>query len=111
MHCVRCLMKNVVFADPVQRLNHFDPSDSNHWSQQYFINTTWYRPGGPIFVNIGGEGPASPLDVRCALVPVYTAYTSSSLQVNHYQESNYAQDFGAMLVGRHPSLFTYFFIS
>jgi pimeloyl-ACP methyl ester carboxylesterase len=63
-----------------QRLDHFDPSDSNHWSQQYFINTTWYRPGGPIFVNIGGEGPASPLDV------------------NHFQESNYAQDFGAMLV-------------
>lgn len=29
-------------------------------SQRYFINEAFYRPGGPVFLMIGGEGPANP---------------------------------------------------
>lgn len=28
--------------------------------QRYFVNDTFYRPGGPVFLMIGGEGPANP---------------------------------------------------
>lgn len=28
--------------------------------QRYFINDTFYRPGEPVFLMIGGEGPANP---------------------------------------------------
>lgn len=28
--------------------------------QMYFINEAFYRPGGPVFLMIGGEGPANP---------------------------------------------------
>lgn len=28
--------------------------------QRYFVNETYYKPGGPVFLMIGGEGPANP---------------------------------------------------
>ncbi|XP_071446706.1 putative serine protease K12H4.7 [Hetaerina americana] len=43
-----------------QKLDHFSPSDVRTWSQRYFTNDTFYYPGGPIFLMIGGEGTASP---------------------------------------------------
>ncbi|XP_031429917.1 thymus-specific serine protease [Clupea harengus] len=43
-----------------QRLDHFNGADSRVWKQRYFINDTFYRPGGPVFLMIGGEGPANP---------------------------------------------------
>jgi len=44
-----------------QTLNHFDPSDTRTWLQRYFINDTFYKDGGPIFLMIGGEGEANPI--------------------------------------------------
>ena len=46
------------------------------------MNDTWWNPSlpGPVFLSIGGEGPLSPLDV------------------SYFQEANYAQRFGALLV-------------
>ncbi|XP_052232753.1 putative serine protease F56F10.1 [Dreissena polymorpha] len=41
-----------------QRLDHFDGANFKVWSQRYFVNDTFYTPGGPIFLMIGGEGPA-----------------------------------------------------
>ena len=43
-----------------QRLDHFKPTDLRTWRQRYFINDTFYKPGGPAFLMIGGEGEASP---------------------------------------------------
>lgn len=43
-----------------QKLDHFNPTDLRTWSQRYFTNDTFYYPGGPIFLMIGGEGTASP---------------------------------------------------
>lgn len=43
-----------------QRLDHFNGADSRVWKQRYFVNDRFYKPGGPVFLMIGGEGPANP---------------------------------------------------
>ena len=44
-----------------QKLDHFTPSDTNTWEQRYFVNDTlWDRQNGPVFLMLGGEGPANP---------------------------------------------------
>ena len=50
-----------------QKLDHFNP-DNRTFSQRYFMNFNHFKPGGPIFLNIGGEGPMSPLEVSGYLV-------------------------------------------
>eukprot|EP00746_Dinoflagellata_sp_MGD_P078537 gnl/MRDRNA2_/MRDRNA2_31396_c0_seq1.p1 gnl/MRDRNA2_/MRDRNA2_31396_c0~~gnl/MRDRNA2_/MRDRNA2_31396_c0_seq1.p1 ORF type:complete len:505 (+),score=64.86 gnl/MRDRNA2_/MRDRNA2_31396_c0_seq1:82-1596(+) len=42
-----------------QRLDHFNASDERTYKQRYFANFDHYKPGGPIFIYIGGEGPLS----------------------------------------------------
>jgi len=42
-----------------QRVDHFDPLNQDVWSQRYFINDTFYGGmGSPVFLCVGGEGPA-----------------------------------------------------
>ncbi|CAN9511156.1 unnamed protein product [Ophioblennius macclurei] len=43
-----------------QKLDHFNGADERVWKQRYFVNEAFYRPGGPVFLMIGGEGPANP---------------------------------------------------
>ncbi|XP_021172558.2 thymus-specific serine protease isoform X1 [Fundulus heteroclitus] len=43
-----------------QKLDHFNGADSRVWKQRYFVNEAFYKPGGPVFLMIGGEGPANP---------------------------------------------------
>ncbi len=45
----------------VQRLDHFQPTDERVWKQRYWINEEFYRPGGPVFLMIGGEGKENPI--------------------------------------------------
>ncbi|CAL4130099.1 unnamed protein product, partial [Meganyctiphanes norvegica] len=42
-----------------QNLDHFNPTDTRTWNQRYFRNDKFYKEGGPVFLMIGGEGPAS----------------------------------------------------
>lgn len=42
-----------------QMLDHFDPTNARTWKQRYFENTAYYKPGGPVFLLIGGEGAAN----------------------------------------------------
>ncbi|XP_061781402.1 thymus-specific serine protease [Nerophis lumbriciformis] len=44
----------------IQKLDHFNGADSRVWNQRYFVNDAFYKPGGPVFLMIGGEGPANP---------------------------------------------------
>lgn len=44
-----------------QKLDHFNPQDNRTFNQQFQTNASNYQDGGPIFVLLGGEGPASPL--------------------------------------------------
>lgn len=64
-----------------QALDHFDPRNSAKWQQRYFTNDTFYRPGGPVFLMLGGEGPASPIDVG-----------------GHFILNEYAQRFNALVL-------------
>lgn len=40
--------------------DHFDPSNKNSWQQAYYVNDTFWQQGSgaPIFLCVGGEGPA-----------------------------------------------------
>lgn len=42
-----------------QYLDHFNPVEGRVWKQRYFMNSDSYKKDGPIFLMIGGEGPAS----------------------------------------------------
>ncbi|ODM93114.1 putative serine protease K12H4.7 [Orchesella cincta] len=42
-----------------QTLDHFTPSDTRTWKQRYYVNDQFYKPGGPVFLMIGGEGEAT----------------------------------------------------
>lgn len=42
-----------------QQLDHFNPTDARTWEQRYFVNSDFYKPNGPVFIMIGGEGDAS----------------------------------------------------
>ncbi|XP_057694055.1 thymus-specific serine protease [Corythoichthys intestinalis] len=44
----------------MQKLDHFNGADDRMWKQRYFVNDAFYKPGGPVFLMIGGEGPANP---------------------------------------------------
>ena len=39
--------------------DHFS-DDKTTWQQAYYVNDTFHKPGGPVFLCVGGEGP--PLD-------------------------------------------------
>ncbi|CAK1554854.1 unnamed protein product [Leptosia nina] len=44
-----------------QKLDHSAPTDLRTWKQRYFINDTFYdNKSGPVFLMVGGEGPADP---------------------------------------------------
>ncbi len=43
-----------------QRLDHLTISKTKYWNQRYFVNSTWWNGGGPVFLLLGGEGPANP---------------------------------------------------
>lgn len=42
-----------------QKLDHFDPTNNKTWQQRYQVNNSFYKPGGPVFLMIGGEGEIS----------------------------------------------------
>ena len=72
-------------ADPSwfqQKLDHFNPQEQRMWAQKYFLNSTFYKSGGPVFFLLGGEGPLSP----------------SSVAGNHFILTQYAQQYNAMIV-------------
>lgn len=36
-------------------LNHFDLFDNRTWKMRYLVNERFYKPGGPLFIEVGGE--------------------------------------------------------
>ncbi|XP_059142067.1 putative serine protease K12H4.7 [Physella acuta] len=78
-----------------QKLDHFNGADQRVWQQRYFVNDTYYKPGGPIFVQIGGEGAADPIWlVEGAWVTygkVYGAYLAN-LEHRFYGKSHPTED-------------------
>ncbi|XP_028402070.1 putative serine protease K12H4.7 [Dendronephthya gigantea] len=44
-----------------QRLTHYNDANKATWQQRYWYNSTYWKPGGPVFIMIGGEGEANPI--------------------------------------------------
>lgn len=38
-----------------QRLDNFNPQDSRRWKMRYLENSVHFKPGGPLFIYVGGE--------------------------------------------------------
>ncbi|KAN0044793.1 hypothetical protein ACTA71_006316 [Dictyostelium dimigraforme] len=70
---------------PVQwftnRVDHYDPQNSNTFKQKFYVNDTYYTPGSPVFYILGGEGPVG-----------------ASYVTGHFVFNQYAQKFNALLV-------------
>jgi len=43
-----------------QQLDHSDLFSNQTWQQRYFTNSSFFKGDGPVFLQIGGEGEASP---------------------------------------------------
>ncbi|XP_018411561.1 PREDICTED: putative serine protease K12H4.7 [Nanorana parkeri] len=43
-----------------QKLDHFNGADTRVWNQRYYVNDSFTKDNGPIFLMIGGEGTANP---------------------------------------------------
>lgn len=58
--------RQVISLDPAparyheQSQDHFDAANNNTWLQAYYVNESFWKPGSdaPIFLCVGGEGPA-----------------------------------------------------
>lgn len=68
-----------------QQLDHFAADQPRTWQQAYFVNDTFWKVGGPVFLCVGGEGP-----------PLTGAAVSSSVHCNVAVE--HLQEFGALML-------------
>ncbi|KAJ4459260.1 putative Thymus-specific serine protease [Paratrimastix pyriformis] len=67
-----------------QQLDHYDPFNAKTWQQLYFVNADNYRPGGPVFMHIGGEGPISSHYVyNMSFIPLAQKYGALVLALEH----------------------------
>lgn len=64
---------------PSQRQDHFDGTNDRTWSQAYYVNDTFFDVRtGPVFLCVGGEGPAFDGSVVVASVHCNVAVESLS---------------------------------
>ena len=42
------------------RVDHFNPQNRDTFEIEYYSNDEFYRPGGPIFIFVGGNWPVNP---------------------------------------------------
>ncbi|XP_064143464.1 putative serine protease K12H4.7 [Loxodonta africana] len=55
-HQTKVMYPNFSFQ---QKLDHFSKTFTRLWPQRYFINDAFYKPGGPVFLMVGGVWTAS----------------------------------------------------
>lgn len=80
-----------------QKLDHSSPSDLRSWKQRYFVNDTFYNFNnqGPVFLMIGGEGPADPRwMVKGAWIDYAKKFNALCINLEHryYGESHPTED-------------------
>ncbi|XP_026730974.1 putative serine protease K12H4.7 [Trichoplusia ni] len=80
-----------------QKLDHSSPSDVRTWKQRYFVNDSYFdfKNQGPVFLMIGGEGPA---DARWMVKGAWIDYAKKfnalciNLEHRYYGESHPTED-------------------
>ena len=70
-----------------QLLDHFDPQNSMTWQQRYFVNDSYWtdKTNGPVFLKLGGEGPANPvwLAINTDMMRNAEKYGALALMIEH----------------------------
>ena len=70
-----------------QRLDHFDPLNNMTWQQRYFVNESYWsdKAKGPVFLMLGGEGPADPiwLAINTDMMRNAEKYGALALMIEH----------------------------
>jgi len=76
-------LANVQALTYQQKLDHYNHQDDRRWTQRYWIEDSYWSgaaAGGPIFLQLGGEGPENERIVTSMQMSVY-AKTHRALQV------------------------------
>ncbi|XP_054156714.1 putative serine protease K12H4.7 [Oppia nitens] len=64
-----------------QRVDHFNTSDTRTYKQRYFLNDKYYKTGGPVFLEVYGEGEANDYYITSGAIAEY-ANRFNALLVN-----------------------------
>mmetsp|Transcript_39810 Transcript_39810/g.66777 ORF Transcript_39810/g.66777 Transcript_39810/m.66777 type:complete len:534 (-) Transcript_39810:120-1721(-) len=84
-----------------QPLDHFNAKTNATWQQRYFVNSSFFDGTGPVFLCVGGEGPAlKPAvvvtgEVHCGLMMTMAAERNAlvfAVEHRYYGESNPTAD-------------------
>lgn len=78
-----------------QKVDHFCGTCTETFQQRFFVNNTFYKPGGPVFLCVGGEGPALTgwsvvSSVHCNVAVEYASQVNAmliSLEHRYYGKS------------------------
>ena len=70
-----------------QQLDHFGLQNNMTWQQRYFVNDSYWtdKAKGPVFLMLGGEGPADPiwLAVNTDMMRNAEKYGALALMIEH----------------------------
>lgn len=69
-----------------QILDHFQHSSTDTtWTQHFQCNASFHAPGGPVFLLLGGEGPASPVWVsaQTSIMMYAKMFNAAVFQLEH----------------------------
>lgn len=79
-----------------QRLDHFGRSHGKTWQQRYWVNTDQWKGSGPLFVQLGEEGEASPGYTQFQMYNYALAYPSvllAAVEHRYYGKSQPTGDY------------------
>lgn len=68
-----------------QPLDHFDKSEKRIWLMRYFERLDLYKPGGPVYVFIGGEGEAHPGFLRGGMIYDLANQTNGAMFMSEHR--------------------------
>ena len=75
-----------------QYLDHYDPQNTKTWQQRYFVNESYWtdKQKGPVFLMLGGEGPASPywLNTDTEMMRNAKKYGALTFVIEHRYETS-----------------------
>jgi hypothetical protein len=92
--CKLCVHLYIAFLIDFQRFN-FHIFLLARWQQRYFVNDTFWKPNGPVFIQIGGEGAANAVwVVEGSMVDYAQRVGALILQLEHrfYGKSHPTED-------------------
>ncbi|XP_071095255.1 putative serine protease K12H4.7 [Haliotis cracherodii] len=77
-----------------QKLDHFNVDDNRYWKQRYYVFDKFYKPGGPAFLTLGGEGALGVYVQEGAWMDYIQTYHAIGFAVEHryYGESHPTPD-------------------